>query len=409
MTLPDGWKFKKLGDVCDFLNGFAFKSQDSINVSTVQLLRMGNLYKNTLDLDRKPVFYPEDFRQKYSRYCLSEGDLIMSLTGTVDKEDYGYAVEVSKTDRTLLLNQRIVKFINLDSGVDKTFLLYLLHSKSFLKSLYATSRGVRQANLSVLSMKKLKIPIPPLETQKRIVEILDEVFEGIEKAIANTKQNLINARELFDSYLNNIFTNKGTDWVEKKLGEVCILKSGTTLKKDLEKESGDIPYVKVADMTLEENHTQIVTSSRFLNKIDIKNNSIFPIGTIIFPKRGGAILTNKKRFTAVPICTDLNIMGVIPSNNIESKYVYYYFLNVDMRKLGSGSSIPQINNYDIEPLIIRFPENKKEQNIIVNKLDQLSAEVKRLEENYQRKVELLEELKQSILERAFRGELTDNK
>ena len=166
----EGWVEKTLGDVCDFLNGFAFKSTDTVNSSDVQLIRMGNLYQNILDLERKPVFYPNEFRELYGKYIISEGDLIMSLTGTVDKEDYGYTVEVPKTKKTLLLNQRIVKFINIDSSyLDKKFFLHLLRTKSFLNALYNSSRGVRQANLSSLSMKEIQISLPPVEIQKFLV------------------------------------------------------------------------------------------------------------------------------------------------------------------------------------------------------------------------------------------------
>ena len=108
-------------------------------------------------------------------------------------------------------------------------------------------------------------------------------------------------------------------WQVKKIGEVCTLKSGTTVNKSLEETSGDIPYLKVADMNIPENDPEIVTSSRFLNQKSLKENSIFPVGTTIFPKRGGSILTNKKRLTTVPICTDLNIMGVIPSHILLAK------------------------------------------------------------------------------------------
>jgi type I restriction enzyme, S subunit len=153
-------------------------------------------------------------------------------------------------------------------------------------------------------------------------------------------------------------------WKKTTLGEVCILKSGTTVEKNLEKAFGDLPYLKVADMTLPENLDEIVTSSRFLEEKSLRNNSIFPIGTTIFPKRGGAIMTNKKRLTSVPICTDLNIMGVIPTSVLFPRFLYYYFLNVDMRKLGSGSSIPQINNYDIEPLFISFPLIPEQKRIV---------------------------------------------
>jgi type I restriction enzyme S subunit len=158
-------------------------------------------------------------------------------------------------------------------------------------------------------------------------------------------------------------------------------------------------------MTHAGNESEIVSSSRFLDEADIGKNAVFPPGTTIFPKRGGAILTNKKRRTAVPICADLNIMGVIPSTDLLPKFLFFYFLNVDMRQLGSGSSIPQINNYDIEPLPISFPKSAGQQAQIVCEFEELSTQTQRLASLYQRKLAALDELKKSLLHQAFSGDL----
>ena len=189
------------------------------------------------------------------------------------------------------------------------------------------------------------------------------------------------------------------------IGETCTLKSGTTVSPELERSVGDIPYLKVADMTFDGNEDQITTSSRFLRKADVKGSAIIPKGATIFPKRGGAILTNKKRITLVPICADLNIMAAIPSLQIEARLLYFYFLNVDMRRLGTGSSIPQINNYDIAPLLIAFPEAVGEQRKIIAQLGDLREKTQHLEFIYQQKIATLDALKKSLLHQAFTGEL----
>ncbi|MEA5603604.1 restriction endonuclease subunit S [Nostoc sp. UHCC 0252] len=207
----DGWVEKKLGDVCDFLNGFAFKSTDTVNTSNIQLIRMGNLYQNILDLERNPVFYPNGFREIYAKYVLSSGDLIMSLTGTVDKEDYGYTVEVPKTEKILLLNQRIAKFINIDTSyVDKKFFLHLLRSKSFLNALYNSSRGVRQANLSSLSMKKIPISLPPVEIQKLLVSDFRALQAETQCLETIYRQKITALNELKQSILQKAFTGELT-------------------------------------------------------------------------------------------------------------------------------------------------------------------------------------------------------
>jgi type I restriction enzyme S subunit len=110
-------------------------------------------------------------------------------------------------------------------------------------------------------------------------------------------------------------------------------------------------YIKVSDLSIKGNATQITCSTRYVNRTGL-NNQIFPIGTTIFPKRGGAIATNKKRLTSVEICADLNIMGVIPGTKILSEYLYAFFQKIDLGTLGNGSSVPQINNGDIHPLQI---------------------------------------------------------
>ena len=140
----EGWVEKKMGEVCDLVNGFAFKSSDAVKASHTQLVRMGNLYGNTLSLDRSPVFYPDNFAEIYRNYLLVEDDLIMSLTGTTGKEDYGYTVKIPKCSYALLMNQRIVKFEILNTNlINRNFLMHYLRSRVFLDKLYLTANGTR--------------------------------------------------------------------------------------------------------------------------------------------------------------------------------------------------------------------------------------------------------------------------
>jgi type I restriction enzyme S subunit len=139
---------------------------------------MGNLYGNRLNLDRSPVFYPDSFAVDYQRYLLKEGDLIISLTGTVGKEDYGYAVRIPECSHALLMNQRIAKFDTLkEELVDPDFLFYYLRSRAFLDILYLTANGTRQANLSSVTIQTLPIRLCPVGKQKAIASVLDEVAE----------------------------------------------------------------------------------------------------------------------------------------------------------------------------------------------------------------------------------------
>ena len=288
------------------------------------------------------------------------------------------------------------------------FLFYqLLH----LQPKIAGKEGAVFASINKSEIAALPIVVGPLSEQRRIVAILDEAFDGIATAKANAEKNLQNAREwfetslsaIFESHLQSVFTQRGDEWVSTTIGKSCVLKSGTTVPVSIEKTSGDIPYVKVAEMTLPENQDGITTSIRFLNRDDVKTSWLIPAGSVIFPKRGGAILTNKKRLALVDMCADLNIMSVIPAENLNPEFLYFYFLTVDMRKLGTGSSIPQINNYDIAPLEISFPESTRKQAEIAEFIRSLETECQALESVYQRKIAALNDLKKSLLHQAFAG------
>ena len=149
-----------------------------------------------------------------------------------------------------------------------------------------------------------------------------------------------------------MFENKG--FPLSTIGKTCVLKSGKTFSKELEQSFGDILYIKVSDMNLSGNEKYITTSKTFVSK-HIAGKTIIPTNSVIFPKRGGAIGTNKKRINQCEICIDLNTMAVTPKAGLNIQYLYQYFLNIDMGTLYNGSSVPQINNKDIEPLTIIIP------------------------------------------------------
>ena len=386
--MKTGWQRKKLADVLKIQNGYAFDSKNFNSSKGMPLVRIRSL---KLGIEAETFFDgPYD-----DKYVVKAGDLLIGMDGEFGC--YEWKGEPS------LLNQRVCRLQDFTGQLIPKFLFYGVND--YLKAIEDVTGFTTVKHLSSKQILDIDFPVPPLPEQHRIVAILDEAFDGIATARANAEKNLHNARALFESHLQSVFTQRGEGWIERSIGDICTLKSGTSVGVSLEKAKGEIPYVKVSDMTYAGNETEIVSSSRFLDMADVGKNAVFPAGTTIFPKRGGAILTNKKRLTALPICADLNIMGVIPSGNLHPRLLYYYFLNVDMRLIGSGSSIPQINNYDIAPLKISFPETQDEQEAILQILDNLSAETQRLESLYQRKLAALDALKQSLLHQAFSGAL----
>lgn len=289
--------------------------------------------------------------------------------------------------------------------IDKYFLYYYLYFFDWDKAVEGDVK-IKGKTLNKAKLKEIKIYFPTsLPEQQHIVMVLNRVFSAIDKAKANVEQNLKNAKELFESYLQDIFKNKSDDWNEQHIKEVCELKSGTTVESILERTYGDVIYIKIADMNLTGNEVEINTSSRFVNSREINKNQIIPESAIIFPKRGGAIATNKKRKIIKPTIIDLNTMAIIPGSKINNNFLFYWFQLINLTDISNGTSIPQINNYSFDDISIYYPKSLAEQQTIVNKLDTLSARIKQLNIIYQHKINSLEKLKKSVLQKAFNGEL----
>lgn len=209
---PDGtFEERRFGDLLDFLNGHAFKSGDSVRASNVQVLRMGNLYRNQLDIDRGAVFYPENFKTQYEKYALKAGDVVLTLTGTSGKKDYGFAVEIPVVQRTLLLNQRIAKLIVVDHNrIDLSFMVFQLRSKSFLDRLYSSANGTRQANLSTAAIKEFMIKVPPMQKQKEIASKLLDLSQNIDEMKTGLETKLNDLMQLRESLLQKAFSGELT-------------------------------------------------------------------------------------------------------------------------------------------------------------------------------------------------------
>lgn len=395
--MKKGWATKKVSEIAKHSLG---KMLDKAKNKGEPKPYLRNLNVRWFDFDLSDVLEMRFEPEEAAKYTAEKGDVLICEGG------YPGRAAIWASDEPVYFQKALHRVRFHEPERSKWFLYYLL-SKDLDGTLKNHFSGAGIQHFTGKALAQFEVPLPPLPEQRRIVGLLDEAFAGLATAKANAERNLQNARALFESHLQSVLTQGGEGWVETTIGASCSLKSGTTVSKDLEKSSGDIPYLKVADMNLAKNAVRIVTSSRFLDANEVRESSVFPSGTTIFPKRGGAIMTNKKRLTEVPVCTDLNIMGVIPSSAVVPELLHFYFLNVDMRVLGSGSSIPQINNYDIEPLPITFPESVEQQKKIAKRLEALLLETTRLESLYRQKLQNLSDLRKSLLHEAFTGELTD--
>lgn len=219
------WEAKNFGEICNFVRGpfggslkksffkpegFAvYEQQHAINDQFFEVR----------------YFIDEEKFNEMKRFELKPGDLIMSCSGTMGK-----IAIVPEGIKQGIINQALLKLTPLRS-VDTFYLKYWMSSPNFQDEIERLSQGVAIKNVaSVKVLKEIQAPLPSLEEQKRIVVILDEAFAGIDQAIANTEKNIPNTREMFESYLNNIFSKKGESWVEKKLEVLMDISHGYAFK-----------------------------------------------------------------------------------------------------------------------------------------------------------------------------------
>ena len=217
--LPVEWKVKKLGDVCNFQGGSQPPKSTFSAICKENYVRLIQIrdYKS----DNHIFFIPKN---KARCFCTKEDVMIGR---------YGRPVFQILRGLEGAYNVALMKATPDESQLLKDFLFYFLKTPKVQNSVINLSaRAAGQSGLNKETIEPYLIPIPPLPEQKRIVAILDEAFEGIDRAIANTEKNLANARELFESYRNSILTQDNEQWEETTLGAEIDLMTGFPFKSN---------------------------------------------------------------------------------------------------------------------------------------------------------------------------------
>lgn len=236
-----------------------------------------------------------------------------------------------------------------ENGNGKLWMPYLYYfMDGYVEELRKQAIGGVIKYIKLGNLTEALIELPSTETQKEIVSVLEKA-KGI---VNDRKLELQKLDELVKARFVEMF--EYSDYPSKTIGEVCVLRSGTTLDKSFELESGEMLYCKVSDMNLNGNSKYMTVSKTYVSA-DVGKKTAIPANSVIFPKRGGAIGTNKKRITLKATCVDLTTMGVTPNSEIDIQYLYQYFQNIDLGSLCDGSTIPQLNNKNIRPLPIKVP------------------------------------------------------
>jgi type I restriction enzyme, S subunit len=408
------WQKKKLSEVTNKIGSGATPrgGEDSYKESGIPLIRSLNVHDRVFK-KKNLAFIDENQASKLSNVIVQQGDVLLNITGASIARCCVAPEEILPAR----VNQHVAIIRPRTDCINTYFLAYLLISKEYKDSLLNTGEkagSTRQA-LTKLQLQDFEIPLPSISEQRRIVSIVDEAFEGIDRAIVNTEKNLANAHELFESYLNDTFATKKDGWLNKKLEDICLIKHGFAFKGEFftNEESG---YILLTPGSFHEcggYREQGEKTKYYIG--DIPQGYILKTGDLLFAMTEQAvgllgsslIVPESNRFLHNQ---RLGLIQVHPGVSWHNEFFFHQFntqkFRASVQSSASGVKVRHTSPGKLGAISVVFPATIDEQTVIANNLNRLAIETQSLATIYQRKITVLNELKQSILQKAFAGELT---
>jgi type I restriction enzyme S subunit len=400
--LPEGWRWSDLGDKCALENGDRGKNYPSRAAfidKGIPVINAGNLTDSGIDQSSLNYISRERF-DLLGGGKVKEGDILFCLRGSLGKSAIVQGISEGAIASSLVI-------VRPDEGLDRDYLQAYFKSHLCESMIEKYDNGAAQPNLSSKSLKKFQLPLPPLNEQQRIVAKLDALFTRIDTAITHLQETLKLSKALFASEANALFEQLAEEFGVVSLASVVKINSGIALPKIFKdwNSSGPIPFYKVAQMN---NDARIMKDAEITFDVDVARKNrikIFPKGSVLIPKRGGAILTDKKRLLVEDASYDSNVMGLkADEKTISDEFLYRFMLSIHLGDYIDTAVIPQINNKHIERMEIS-PAPLNSQRQIVTHLDALAEHTRTLEAETQERLDQLSTLKSSLLDAAFRGQL----
>jgi type I restriction enzyme S subunit len=391
------WPTKPLADVCKIKPPKAEARNSCAESDLVSFVPMEDLGIDQKVLLPTKVKLLADVAGSYTYFA--DGDVLMAkITPCFENGKLGIAANL--TNGIGFGSSEYIVFRPSES-LNREWLYYFLSRDAFkVEAAERMSGAVGHKRVPKEFIETYPIPVPRLPEQHRIVGILDEAFDGLARATANAEQNLRNARALFESHLDSVFTQRGEGWVETTLGEIGKVSMCKRIFKEETIATEGIPFYKIGTFGKEpDSFIPIRTYNEYRTK--------YP-----FPKKGDVLISasgtigRRVRYDGEPAYfQDSNIVWIDnDENQVLNDYLYHFYSACEWNST-KGATISRLYNDNLRRIIIAFPESLYEQHRIVARLDALAAETQRLESIYQQKLAALGELKKSLLHQAFSGNL----
>jgi type I restriction enzyme, S subunit len=406
-----GWDAAELVKVAKvFTDGNWIETKDQATEG-IRLVQTGNvgegLFKDRRD---KARFIDHATFKRLNCFEVLPGDCLISRL----PDPVGRACIVPDTG-DMMITAVDCSIVRVDEArVDRNFLVYFTLTDDYLRAVEALCSGTTRNRISRYNLGKVTIPLPPLEEQQRIVAVLDEAFEGLTRARAHAEANLQNARELFANFLGAVFSKAKKGWRTAKLDQLveddCTLSYGIVQPGD--EILDGLPIVRPTDLgkrtiTLEGLKTIDPENARGYARTVLKGSEI------LLCVRGstGVVSMASEELAGANVTR-----GIVPvrfdATHVNQQLGYYQFLSKPIQeqiKAGTyGAALMQINIRDLRLINFVVPPIDQ-QAAIVGKLDSVANDFDQLVASYEHKVSEIDTLRQSILQKAFNGELSGDR
>ncbi len=394
--MKKGWQTKKVSEIAKHSLG---KMLDKAKNKGEPQPYLRNLNVRWFDFDLSDVLEMPFLPTEVEKYTAVKGDVLICEGG------YPGRAAIWEKDEPIYFQKALHRVRFHEPERNRWFLYYLL-SKDLDGTLKNHFNGAGIQHFTGEALAQFEVPLPPLAEQQRIVGLLDEAFEGLATAKANAEKNLQNARALFESHLQSVFTQRGPGWVDRTLDQVCIVERGSSprpIKEYFTTEPDGVNWIKIGDT--EEGGKYVHSTAQKITPKGAEQSR--------FVKEGDFILTNSMSYGRPYIMKTSGYIHdgwfVLRLNMaIDTDYFYYLLsspvVQLQFAALASGSVVKNISGDLVKKAVLPIPP-LEQQHVIVEKLLALEEETQRLARLYERKHAALEALKKSLLHQAFTGAL----
>lgn len=286
--------------------------------------------------------------------------------------------------------------------VDIHFLRYFFEGPA---DIHSAITGAAQPQITQTSLRRIEVPLPPLDEQKRIVAILDQAFAALDRARANAEANLAHSAELFFTEVGTVFAEGSNSWTRRTLKSLGTIQTGSTPKTSEPGNFGDdVPFITPGDFRTD---GSLDTGNRGLSKQGAAKARLISSGSALMVCIGATI--GKAGVTAVDIAANQQINAITPNDDVSGEFLYYQFLlptfQNELMKRAGQATLPIVSKGKWSELEVVVPPSLALQVQVAAKLRELRAHTERLETRYRAKLADLTALRQALLQQAFSGAL----